>query len=136
MACCDLKQGTGKCLVFIFTFIFGCGVIISTLSPNWIAFEVTDATKATTTEVEWGPFYGQYRTCNIALEESSCGKWESKSLDLSDCESAGSGDENEKLCNHLATWRVTGIVCLILVLIGGGLVCAASCCQMVTCGCW
>merc|ERR1711862_146769 len=31
--------------------------------------------------------------------------------------------------------RSLGILCLILVVIGGGLVVAATCCEMVTCGC-
>lgn len=62
MACCDLKQGTGKCLVFVFAILFGLGVTISTLSPNWIAFVATDVeTPQIAHEVEWGPFYGQYR---------------------------------------------------------------------------
>lgn len=84
--------------------------------------------------------YFTYSYCTLVIDEAGGGKhetctsWESKSLDLSDCESVtGSGEK--KICNHLATWRVTGMLCLILVLIGGGLVCAASCCQLVTCGC-
>lgn len=54
-------------------------------------------------------------------------------MDLSDCDSIDPDDQ--KLCRHLATWRVTGIICLVLVVVGGSLVFAASCCQMVTCGC-
>ena len=77
-------------------------------------------------------YYFIYSTCDETL--STCGSWESKSIDLSDCESIQDGAE-EKLCNHLNTWRITGILSLIAVLIGGGLVFAASCCQMVTCGC-
>ena len=61
MACCDLKQGTGKCLVFFFTIVFVLGVTISTLSPNWITFVGKDPSSAGTTEVQWGPLYGQYR---------------------------------------------------------------------------
>ena len=71
-----------------------------------------------------------YSTCT---GNDVCSKWDSKSVDLSDCDRVDS--DEEKLCNHLATWRVTGIICLCLVLIGGGLVFAASCCQVVTCGC-
>ena len=69
-----------------------------------------------------------------------CGKWVLKSVDLSDCEAVqGSNsipdDDLKTLCNKISTWRSTGIICLILMLVGGGLVFAASCCQMVTCGC-
>ena len=42
--------------------VFGMGVIISTSSPNWIAFKADDLTNVNEShEVEWGPFYGQYR---------------------------------------------------------------------------
>mmetsp|Transcript_5257 Transcript_5257/g.11933 ORF Transcript_5257/g.11933 Transcript_5257/m.11933 type:complete len:230 (+) Transcript_5257:86-775(+) len=135
MACCDFKQGTGKCLVFFFTILFGLGVTISTLSPNWITFVTTDETRGGSyDEVEWGPFYGQFRTCTGG-DGGSCGKWQTKSLDTSDCDSIEGYDDIQTLCRHLNTWRITGILCLCLVLIGGGLVFAASCCQMVTCGC-
>lgn len=61
--CCNPKRGTGKCLVFFFAILFGLGVIVSTSSPNWIAFSATDDTQspAEVHEVEWGPFYGMYR---------------------------------------------------------------------------
>jgi len=138
--CCDPKRGMGKCLVLFFTIVFGMGVIISTSSPNWIAFKADDLTNVNEShEVEWGPFYGQYRTCFTKEGGGTqCDKWSTKSIDDNDCnaieESGGDGDL-QKLCNKITTWRATGIMCLILVLIGGGLVFAASCCQMVTCGC-
>jgi len=141
MACCDPKQGAGKCLVFFFTIAFGLGVTISTLSPNWIAFAATDKeNNSQSHQVEWGPFYGQYRTCSESVNQDGttrlfCDEWTSNAVDLSDCESIEESDDLAKLCRHLATFRSTGIICLILVLIGGGLVFAASCCQMVTCGC-
>lgn len=133
--CCDPKRGAGKCLVFFFTIVFGLGVIIATSSPNWISFVATKGT--TSSEVEWGPFYGQHRTCTLTDgTNTSCGSWKQKTVDLSDCEDVpGDSDDVQKLCSHLATWRSTGIICLILVLIGGGLVFMASCCQVVTCGC-
>lgn len=78
--------------------------------------------------------------CSTCVEGADCGKWVSKSIDLSDCEdvdaSSSSPDvDSGKLCNHLATWRLMGVICLCLVVIGGGLVFAASCCQVFTCGC-
>lgn len=134
MACCDCKQGTGKCLVWVFTIMFGLGVIISTASPNWIAFAAdgsvgNEGGDKISNEVEWGPFYGQYRTCT----GTTCDAWVTKSFDIDDCSSVG--DDLTKLCNHLNAWRSLGILCLCLMLIGGGLVLAASCCQMITCGC-
>ena len=83
------------------------------------------------------PFLPQinFRTCVEGPEgqTETCGKWVQKTVDLSDCDSVG--QDVEKLCGQLATWRSMGIICLILVLIGGGLVFMASCCQIVTCGC-
>mmetsp|Transcript_8047 Transcript_8047/g.17450 ORF Transcript_8047/g.17450 Transcript_8047/m.17450 type:complete len:254 (-) Transcript_8047:57-818(-) len=137
--CCDPKRGTGKCLVFFFTIIFGLGVIISTSAPNWIAFTVDDLENTKLShDVEWGPFYGQYRTCTTDENGNvNCEKWTQKTVDLSDCEAIQGTDaaELKALCDKLGTWRSTGIICLCLVLIGGCLVFAASCCQMVTCGC-
>lgn len=138
--CCDPKRGAGKCLVFFFTIAFGLGVIISTSSPNWIGFTADSLTRENESrEVAWGPFYGQYRTCTTQEDGSAkCGKWKMKTVDLSDCEVIDNSNvegDLRTLCNHVATWRSTGIMCMILMLIGGGLVFAASCCQMVTCGC-
>jgi len=141
MGCCDMKQGTGKCMVFFFTVIFALGVTISTLSPNWIGFHAEDKTReGVTIQIEYGPFYGQSRHCTSILDAVSgntittCTGWESKEVNLDDCDKIGDSSE-EKLCNHLATWRVMGVFCLLLTLGGAGLVLAASCCQCLTCGC-
>lgn len=140
-ACCDPKRGMGKCMVFFFTIVFGLGVVISTSAPNWIGFvsTVPETNPVEKTYVNWGPFYGQYKTCTESPDGQSqtCSKWKQRSFDLSDCDTIGDnkGDNIKKLCGQLGTWRSMAIICLILVLIGGGLVFMASCCQMVTCGC-
>ena len=66
--CCDPKRGAGKVLVVVFAVLFGCGVVASTCSPNWIAFGVAapdagaaSSGEATTAFAELGPFYGRYR---------------------------------------------------------------------------
>ena len=89
--------------------------------------------------MQFGPFYGMSRTC-VRRDggASSCSSWETTAIDLSDCEKVddpSSSIDLEKLCNQMNTWRSLGIACLCLVLIGGMLVFAASCCQIVTCGC-
>ena len=60
-------------------------------------------------------------------ENTGCGAWESKAISLSDCDSVEEteGADLQKLCTQLGTFRVTGGICLILVLIGGALVLAA-----------
>lgn len=75
-------------------------------------------------------------------QSTTCSKWTQATVDLSDCnkvednnDSATPIEEQEKLCRHLATFRSTGMICLILVFIGGCLIFAATFCQVVTCGC-
>jgi len=131
MGCCDAQRCTGKLLVVLLSIVYGLGVIISASSPNWVGFSATDRENTDIThEVNYGPFYGQSRECRGGI----CGPYNTRSIDLSDCEDVQS-DNAEKLCGQLNTFRSVGILCLILVVIGGCLVAAATCCQMVTCGC-
>jgi len=133
MGCCDLKRGTGKCLVFFFTIAFNIGVIVSCSAPSWISFTATTSDDASSSlEVYYGPFYSQSRTC---ADDGQCSEWILNSIDLSDCESIEDSDDLATLCTRLNTWRSLAIVCLILVVLGGGLVFMGSCCQAATCGC-
>lgn len=104
-------------------------------APSWISFTATtDEASSSTHEVFYGPFYSQSqsRTC---ADGGQCSKWKTSSIDLSDCESIDS-DDLTTLCNRLNTWRSLAIICLILVIIGGGFVFAGSCCcQATTCSC-
>ena len=76
-------------------------------------------------------------TCTVDDESKYCGDWEIRVVDFSDCDVVVDADagERETLCSQLITWRSTGIMCLLLAVIGGGFVFAASCCQVLTCGC-
>mmetsp|Transcript_12317 Transcript_12317/g.28067 ORF Transcript_12317/g.28067 Transcript_12317/m.28067 type:complete len:232 (-) Transcript_12317:91-786(-) len=124
MGCCS-KWG-----VFVFTVLFGLGVIISTTAPNWIGFHANDRDdQSLSHEVNYGPFYGRSRECR----DGTCGRWTFRAINPQDCTEVQS--DLESLCKQMDTFRGAGITCLTLTMIGGALVLAATCCQVLTCGC-
>mmetsp|Transcript_46771 Transcript_46771/g.69180 ORF Transcript_46771/g.69180 Transcript_46771/m.69180 type:complete len:224 (-) Transcript_46771:109-780(-) len=127
------KEGTGKLCVFFFSIAFSAMLATSMLSPSWLSVTSVDTSESTvfpdTVEANFGPFYGQVRTC----KSTGCLPWVTKSVNIEDCSTLEDG--NVELCDHFVTWRAIAIICFIIGLGTQFFIFAGCCCQSLTCGC-